>query len=193
MSAALTDKQQQQLAVTILAAVLLLIFGATALPLWLANASRQESIHLLQERLVRLQQMTDENVSLGPRLERLKREEINNGHYLKGNTETVAAAELQRLVKSIARQNQVSVTSTQILPAVAESNFVRIGLKVRVRGSMRGLVESIYDIETDKSFLFLDKLVLRDVSRRRIRVATAAKPFDAEFELAGYAYMPGDE
>jgi hypothetical protein len=193
MSAALTDKQRQQLAVTILAAVLLLIFGAIVLPLWFANASRQENIQLLQERLVRLQQMTDENVSLGPRLERLKREEINNGHYLKGNTETVAAAELQRLVKSIATQNQVSVTSTQILPAIAESNFVRIGLKVRVRGSMRGLVESIYDIETDKSFLFLDKLVLRDVSRRRTRVDTAGKPFDAEFELAGYAYMPGDE
>ena len=193
MSAAPTDKQPRKIAAAILAAALLMIFSATVLPLWFANASRQESIHLLQERLVRLQQMTDENVSLGPRLERLKREEINNGHYLKGNTETVAAAELQRLVKSIASQYQVSVTSTQILPAVAESNFVRIGLKVRVRGSMRGLVESIYDIETDKSFLFLDKLVLRDVSRRRIRVATAAKPFDAEFELAGYAYMPGDE
>ena len=108
-------------------------------------------------------------------------------------TSLPAAAELQHLVKSIASQYQVSVTSTQILPAVAESNFVRIGLKVRVRGSMRGLVESIYDIETDKSFLFLDKLVLRDVSRRRTRVASAAKPFDAEFELAGYAYMPGDE
>ena len=49
MSAALTDKQQQQLAVTILAAVLLLIFGAIVLPLWFANASRQENIHLLQE------------------------------------------------------------------------------------------------------------------------------------------------
>jgi hypothetical protein len=193
MIAALTDKQQQQLAVAILVAVLLLIFSATALPLWFANASRQESIHLLQEQLVRLQQMTDENISLGPRLERLKREEINNGHYLKGNTETVAAAELQRLVKTIAGRNQVNVTSTQILPAVAESNFVRIGLKVRVRGSMRGLIESIYDIESGQTFLFLDKLAFRDASRRRTRVATAAKPIDAEFEFAGYAFMPGDE
>lgn len=193
MSAFLTDKQQQQLAVAILMMALMLIFSATVLPLWFANTSRQESIQLLQERLVRLQQMTDENVNLGPRLERLKREEINNGYYLKGSTETVAAAELQRLVKTITGHNQVNVTSTQILPAVAESNFVRIVLKVRVRGSLRGLIESIYDIESDKTFLFMDKLVIRDASRRRSRVATAAKPIDAEFELAGYAYMPGDK
>ena len=193
MIAALPDKQQQQLAVAILVAVLLLIFGVTALPLWLANSSRQESIQVLHERLVRLQQMTDEDVSLRPRLERLKREEINNGHYLKGNTETVAAAELQRLVKNITGRNQVRVSSTQILEATEESNFLRIALKVRVRGSMRGLVESFYDFESDKTFLFLDRLVLRDASRRRSAAATAAKPIDAEFELSAYAYMPGDE
>lgn len=191
MIESLASKQRRQLAVVILIAMIVLVFSATILPAWIANASRQESIQLLQERLARSQRMAEEDISLRPRLQQLKRAELNNSHYLKGTTDTVAAAELQQLVKSITARNQVNVTSTQILSTVTENNFVRIALKVRVRGAMRGLVESIYDIESDRTFLFLDKLVLRDSSRRRS--AAAAKPIDAEFELSAYAYMPGDE
>ena len=186
MIAALTARQRRQLAVAILAMALLLAFSITVLPLWSANAARQENIELLQERLGRLQQMADGDASLRPRLERLKRAQLNDGHYLRGETETVAAAELQRLVKAITGRNQVTVTSTQILPASAEQDFIRIALKVRLRGSLSGLVESIYDIESNETFLFLDQLSLRDASRRRSAVATPAKPFDAELELAAY-------
>ncbi len=187
------NKQQRQLAVTILIAVVLSIFSVTMLPLWIANSARNEDIRELQQRLYHLQQLTDEGNSLRPRLEQMKREKINDGHYLRGNTETVAAAELQRLVKTITGRNQVSIASTQILPATKENDFVRVALKVRVRGAMHGLIESFYDIETEETFLFLDKLNLREASRRRAQVATAAKPIDAEFELTAYAYMPGDQ
>ena len=190
MIADLTDKRRQQLAIGILVAALSLLFSITVLPLWSANASRQEGIDLLQHRLVRLQRVVDEDASLRPRLERLKRAQINDGHYLKGGTETVAAAELQRLVKSITGRNQVNVASTQILPATGEQDFVRIALKVRLRGPLTGLIESIYDLETHETFLFLDKLVLRDATRRRSAPVTAAKPFEAELEVA--AYMAGE-
>lgn len=193
MITTLGAKQQRHLAIAILVVALLAIFSATVLPVWYANSERQENITLLQQRLYRLQHMADEGVSLRPRLEQMKREKINNGHYLKGNTETVAAAELQRLVKAITSRNHVGIASTQILPATEESDFVRVALKVRVRGSMQGLVESFYDIESDRTFLFLDKLSLRDASRRRTQTATASKPIDAEFELAAYAYMPGEK
>ena len=193
MISTLSTKQQRHLASAILATALLAIFSATVLPIWFANSARQADITSLQQRLYRLQHMADEGVSLRPRLEQMKREKINNGHYLKGNTETVAAAELQRLVKTITGRNHVGIASTQILPATEESDFIRVALKVRVRGSLEGLIESFYDIESDRTFLFLDKLSLRDASRRRTRTVTAAKPFDAEFELAAYAYMPGEK
>ena len=193
MITTLSVKQQRHLAVAILIVALLSIFSATVLPIWFANSARQENIQVQQQRLYRLQHMADEGLSLRPRLEQMKREKINNGHYLQGNTETIAAAELQRLVKTITSRYHVNVASTQILPTTGESDFIRIALKVRVRGSMQGLVESFYDIESDRTFLFLDKLSLRDASRRRVQSVTAAKPIDAEFEIAAYAYMPGDK
>ena len=114
MISTFSSKQQRHLAIAILATALLAIFSATVLPIWFANSARQADITLLQQRLYRLQYMADEGVSLRPRLEQMKREKINNGHYLKGNTETVAAAELQRLVKTITNRNHSDGSSKRI-------------------------------------------------------------------------------
>jgi general secretion pathway protein M len=182
----LTNSQRKQLAVGILVTLLLILFGVTVVPLWSVNASRLEHIHFLRARLAGLQQMADEEVNLRPRLEHLQRAQTNNAYYLKSSTETQAAAELQRLVKTITSGNKTIVTRTQVLPATEEQGFARITLKVRLRGPMRGIVESIYDIESNEPFLFLEDLHLQDTSRRRSAAAVAAKQIDAEFELIAY-------
>jgi general secretion pathway protein M len=151
---------------------------------WSINTAGEQRIQLLQERLAGLQQITREETGLRPRRERLKLDQINNGHYLKSNTETRAAAELQRLVKTIAGRNKTNVTRTQILLATEDEGFTRIALKVRLRGSMVGIIGSIYDIESNEPFLFLEDLHLQDTSRRQL--ATAAKQIDVEFELVAY-------
>jgi general secretion pathway protein M len=187
MNQQLTKNRRKQLAVGILVTLLLLLFGVTVVPLWSVNASSLERIQFLRGRLAGLQQMAAEEVNLRPRLEQLQRAQANNAYYLKSSTETRGAAELQRLVKTISSGNKTIVTRTQILPATEEQGFDRITIKVRLRGSMRGIVESIYDIESNEPFLFLKDLHLQDTARRRSAAAAAAKQIDAEFEL--FAYM----
>lgn len=180
----LTTSQRKQFAIGILALCLALLFSITVVPVWSINTAGEQRIQLLQERLAGLQQLTREEETLRPRRERLKLEQINNGHYLKSNTETRAAAEVQRLVKTIAGKNKTLVTRTQILLATEDEGFIRIALKVRLRGAMAGIIGSIYDIESNEPFLFLEDLHLQDTSRRQL--AKAAKQIDAEFELVAY-------
>lgn len=180
----LTSSQHRQFAIAILALFLAILFSITVLPVWSINAAGEQRIQLLQERLAGLQQIAREETNLRPRRERLKLEQINNGHYLKSSTDTRAAAELQRLVKTIAAKNKATVTRTQILLATEDEGFNRIALKVRLRGAMAGIIGSIYDIESNEPFLFLEDLHLQDTSRRRL--ANAAKQIDAEFELVAY-------
>jgi len=186
MIAALPGKQQRWIAIGLLIAVLIVVFSVIVLPLWSANTSRQEIIQVLGERLANLRRMADEDATLRPRLELLKRAQIENGHYLKGSSETVAAAELQRLVKSISGGNNITVTSTRIMPASKEEDFVRIEIRIRLRGSLTGIIESVYDLESNETFLFLNNLSLHDASRRRPTRAIVAKPVDAELEIAAY-------
>ena len=186
MTEQFTASQRKQLAVGILVAVIFCLLGITAIPLWSINASSQEHIDLLQMQLAGLTQMSDEDAVLRPQLERLQRDQISNVHYLKGSTETQSAAELQRLVKSIASRNKTTVTRTQVLSSTQDRGLARIALRVRMRGSMRGVVDSIYDIESSEPFLFMKNLRLQDTSRRKTAAAIAAKQIDAEFELTAF-------
>lgn len=173
-------------AIAILVAAVGILLAATALPLWLVNASQREEVDQLHERLERLSQVAGMDADLRPKFSELRESQLSNGHYLKSDTVAVAGAELQRIVKDIAAANQTQLISTQILPSNNEAGFIRIGLKVHLRGSLKGVLQSIYEIETGEVFLFPENLSLRDSGIRPRPRQIVKKQMDATFELVGY-------
>ena len=184
----LDNKQRQQLAVALLVVVLGIILSVTAMPLWLANASYRADIDQLNTRLQTYRRVTTRDANLLPQFEQLKHSQLTDGHYLRSETAAVAGAELQRMVKEIAAANQAQILSTQILPASPEQGFVQITLKVRLRGTYEGVLRSLYDMETNDIFLFLDNISMRDSTAARRPRQIEIRKMDADFDLV--AYMP---
>ncbi len=184
----LDNKQRQQLAVALLVVVLGIILSVTAMPLWLANASYRADIDQLNTRLQTYRRVTTRDANLLPQFEQLKHSQLTDGHYLRSETAAVAGAELQRMVKEIAAANQAQILSTQILPASPEQGFVQITLKVRLRGTYEGVLRSLYDMETNDIFLFLDNISMRDSTAARRPRQIQIRKMDADFDLV--AYMP---
>jgi Tfp pilus assembly protein PilO len=184
----LNKDQQQKLAIGILALLIILVATVVLVPVWRINHDYASQITTMQTRLQTLQSRAEADEALRPGYEQLVRSHATSGHHLKSDTEAVAAAELQRIVKSITAGNGTQILTTQILPATDEAEFVRVTLKVRVRGPYEGIVQSIYDIEASQTFLFLDNLSIRDGARRRIRGTAEINQFDGDFDLI--AYMP---
>ena len=184
----LDNKQRQQLAVALLIVVLGIILSVTAMPLWLANASYRADIDQLNTRLQTYRRVTTRDANLLPQFEQLKHSQLTDGHYLRSETAAVAGAELQRMVKEIAAANQAQILSTQILPASPEQGFVQITLKVRLRGTYEGVLRSLYDMETNDIFLFLDNISMRDSTAARRPRQIEIRKMDADFDLV--AYMP---
>ncbi len=183
------DKQRQrQLAAGILVVTAGLLLSVTALPLWLANASRQDTLNQLHERLLRYEQISARDGGLLPQYEKLIRTRMSAGNYLKSNTVAVAGAELQRMAKDITTANSAQMISTQILPAANEQGFIRVALKVRLRGPLTAILESFYDIETSDVVMFLDNVHVRESGTRRRPGQIQLHPMDADFDLI--AYMP---
>ena len=107
--------------------------------------------------------------------------------YLTTDNESLAAAELQRVVKRIVTAHQAEVLSTQIVPPVQEQGFTRVALRVRMRGTLESAVAVFYSIETDKLFLFLDNVSVRALgSRYQQRMVPTRQSLDMDFELVGY-------
>ena len=188
MISKLDRKQQRQLAIGILAAAGIAIFLFTAGPVWLANASRQATLDDAHERPQRYEQISNRDRELLPQYEALLRKQRSAGNHLRSETSAVAGAELQRIVKAISASNRAQILSTQLLPVSVEQGFLRVALKVRLRGELPAILQSLYDVETNDVYMFVDNISLRDNTSGRGLSQGKLPPMDAEFELV--AYMP---
>jgi hypothetical protein len=111
-----------------------------------------------------------------------------SGKHLRSETVALAGAELQRRVTSISAGNGARVMSTQILPTANEKGFLRVALKVRLTGPLPALLQSLYDLETDDVYMFVDNAALIDPRGGRADLRNELRPMNADFELI--AYMP---
>ena len=184
----LDRKQRKQFAIGILAGLVFAALTITAGPLWIANASRQAALDDAHERLQRYQQIASRDQELLPQYQALLQKQRSAGNHLRSETSAVAGAELQRLVKAITGRNQAQILSTQLLPVSEEQGFLRVALKVRLRGELPAILQSLYDIETGDVYMFVDNVALRDNMSGRSQYQGRLRPMDAEFELV--AYMP---
>ncbi|NCF16395.1 MAG: hypothetical protein GWP62_13860 [Gammaproteobacteria bacterium] len=188
MISELDSKQQRQLAIGILVLAMLAFLSLTAGPVWYANASRQAAMDQAQERLLRYEQIAARDKELLPQYEALRQSQKSAGNQLRSDTAAVAGAELQRRVKDITAVHQAQIVSTQILPIATEEGFVRIALRVRLRGVLPALLQSVYDIETNEVHMFLDNLSFRNNAAGLRQRQMLIRPMEAEFDLI--AYMP---
>jgi general secretion pathway protein M len=188
MIADLDAKQQRQFAIGLLMLAVIFFLGITAGPVWYANASRQAALDQAQEHLQRFEQIAARDTELLPQYEALRQSQKSAGNQLRSDTAAVAGAELQRRVKDITAVHAAQIISTQILPVASEEGFVRIALRVRLRGVLPSLLRSIYDIETNNVHMFLDNLSLRNNATNLRQRQGLIRPMEAEFDLI--AYMP---
>ena len=181
----LNDSQQRWLALAILILVFSLVVSITVLPVWSANRNFSQTIATLEGRLEQLQRAAALGAKLQPHYQQLKQLLASDKHYLKSASETLAAAELQRLVKGVAQAKKVEVLSMQNLPASREDNGIRCALKVTMRGDLENIIEMFHALETGSPFVFLDKVSIRNIMSRR-KTIPSNLPLDTDFELFGY-------
>jgi general secretion pathway protein M len=187
----LSSLSQRNLAVGLLISVISCLVLTAVWPIWSANNAYQARIDTVVSELSRLRSHAAADKQLRPRLEQLRKSQLADGYYLKSGTEAVAAAELQRIIKEITGRNGTQILSTQILPAVSEQDFTRVALRVRARGRLTGIIESVYEIESYRTFLFLDNVSIRHSARGGTTLQGVSNQFDSEFDLIGY--MPGQQ
>lgn len=180
--------QQRQLAVGLLVIAALLLLCVTILPVTLANRALNGEIETLHGRLQRLETIASQDEELRARYSKLRQNQATRGYFLQGDSEAVASADLQRILKNITTAHGTQLMSTQILPAVTEDSLTRVSLRVRIRGPMEGLVESLYELESNLALLFLDNISVRTAVsvRQRLRAANNNLPFEANFDLTAY-------
>ena len=189
----LTKRQRQALAFGLLVLIVVVIFSLTIAPLWAVNRHYVETIDGLDQRLQILQRTAAADTDLRSQHEQLKRTLASNRHFIKSNTEALAAAKLQEIVQRIAGSKGMEVLSTQILPSRDDAGFTRVALKVRMRGSLNNTVKLFHALETGQPYLFLDNVTVRSHARRTRaikRTGSYTEVLNLDFDLIGYMQKP---
>jgi len=185
-------KTQRQLsALLILVMVAAALASLTVLPVWWANRHYDDTVAAMESELEVLQRVAATGSGLRSEHEQLKRLRTTDRHYLQSSSESLAAAELQRLLKRIAMAKKMEVFSIQNLPAAEEHDFTRIALKVRMRGTLDNIVGLFHTIETGEPFLFMENISLRSLARKMHSPSPVQQTLEADFELVGYIPRQG--
>lgn len=187
----LTKRQRQALALGMLVLVAGIVFSLAIAPLWAINSHYADRIDTLEQRLQILQRAAAADSGLRSQHEQLKRMLATNRHFIRRDTEALAAARLQEIVQRLAGTSGMEVLSTQILPSSEEAGFTRVALKVRMRGQLEDTVKLFHALETGQPYLFLDDVSVRSHARRTHKLtASYAQMLNVAFDLVGYMQKP---
>jgi hypothetical protein len=185
--AKMSPGRRRAIAISILCVVTVAALGVTVVPIWLVNRNLGSRIEELGDLLVRYENIVEQDSEIREYYTRLTEARSSSGQLLKSESASVAAAEIQRALRSITDGNDAALLSTQILPAtdLDEEGLQPVGVRVRIRGTLPSVVKSIYDLESNSMLLFLENFSLRIAGDRRVGNSPLTRSFEANFDVIG--------
>jgi len=192
MMGRLEPRQGRLLALLLLVVVLVLTGTAILVPALSMNRHYDELITSMNDQLAVYQRVARHGDQYQAQYQRLQRLQQQDRRYLQSDTESLATAELQRIVKQIISGNQGEILSTQVMQTAQEEGFKRVTIQIRMKSTLEDMVKIFHALETRKPYLFLEDVTVRSrqVARRRLpsnaSIDEAMSQLDIDFKLSGY-------
>ena len=185
------------LALTILAVVILAGYQVIVQPLITAYAETKDDIAQSSEILRRYKVLASEKPALNERLAAIREDDAVHLGYLEGESDALAAAELQDLAAEAIDAADGQIKSTQILNVTevedGPSSVRKTGLKLRFTATIDGLAAALYDLETIEPHLFIDNLaVVSNHRRSRNNEVENEVTLDIRMDIFGYSRQRPD-
>ena len=193
MIAQLPRVQRRILAVLLLLVAVGAVARLMALPIWTTFSDNRDAIAQTEDNIARYSRLSTRVEALRSIVDELEQADNLDRYVFSQESEPLAAAALQDRIKSVVTNSGGTLTSTQVLPTVAEQGFKRVIVNVRMAVSVDALQRVLYGLENNLPYLLTDDVVIlsRGAGKRR-RKATAVDALDVRFNLYGFMRDPGE-
>ena len=187
MIAQLPRVQRRILAVLLLLAAVGVVARLMAWPIWTTYADNRDAIAQIEDNIARYSRLSIQVDALATIVSELEQADNLDRYVFSQESEPLAAAALQDRIKSVVTDSGGALTSTQVLPTVAEQGFKRVVVNVRMAVSVDALQRVLYALENNLPYLLADDIIIlsRGTGKRR-RNATAVDALDVRFNLYGF-------
>lgn len=167
--------------ITLLLIMLGLVYLVIIYP---ALQERNENKQRLDNLSHQVQEFTRANASidsLKQQIRQLETMDIDAGGFLQASSNTLAAAEMQNLLKVILEQNNANLVSAQVMNENKEELYPRITVRAFVKTDIEGLRSMLYALSTNSPLLIIDNI---NIQKRQ--GSQTDDLLDIRFEISGY-------
>jgi general secretion pathway protein M len=176
------------LALLLLLLLLVVLWRATAAPLWGAWQADRDAVVRQRDAIARLRGLASMGADYRRALERSRASNGFDGALIEAPSATLAAAELQQQVKALVEGAGGSLVSAQPVDTVPAGPFTRIGLSLRVLVSVQALQKVLYELETRRPLVVIDEMLVlsRAGSARNRRRAKVTGQLDVRLQVGSF-------
>jgi general secretion pathway protein M len=187
MTPRVSPQMQRLAALAILAALVMAVVVGVIEPVVSAYVDAGQTIARDRAAVAHAEQSGLDTTTLQAELASLKAQAGPPPGSLQSANESLAAAELQRRLKTVIEAVHGEVRSMQTLPPRLDSGFRRITVRGQASLKIAGLQQAVYDLETTSPLLFLDNVEVTAHPDQSGHPGAAEDPrLDVRFDLYGY-------
>ena len=196
MKLTLSRPVRRIVAVGLLVAVIVLVWGTVVAPLAAGYARDLDIIARLPQSLSRTGNQQEEISALERELQGLKKNPEATAGLLAGSNQSIVAAQLQERLRVLVDRSHGELRRTQVLAATDAGNFRRIAVRADLVLSLAGLQQVVYDLEAASPYLFIDNLDIkqhqsaRDDGSGDEKNVQPDQRLDVNLDLSGYMRRP---
>lgn len=162
----LSPSMQRFVAVSLLALLVLTVFFYGLLPLAKYYLQKSEDVQFERQQLNRFEFLLSNEDVINAELARIDELGSRGDLFLSGNKLAIASANLREFVNEALQRSGGQLVSSQEYEAGKIEAATAVGLRLQVSGEVHNLVDFLYELETARPLIFIDKLAVTSSSSR---------------------------
>jgi len=184
--------QHALLSTSILVLGLLFLYYLLVSPALVSRSNFDERRDELELQLVKYKKAEQQLVQLKNQISQLNNNSSQKAYFLENKPDTLAAADLQKRLKTLIESHNGQIVSTQ--PMIDQDNdlFSKVTVKLHMRGNINTLQETLYALEFATPLLFIDNIIIQNRVRRSAsrRNQPNADQLEIRLDVTGYIFEP---
>lgn len=179
--------RERTLASVALGVLLLVIIRYGIIGPYLAYDARlEEEIEQEVQHVAKMQRQHDRSAQVEAHLTRLRQHfQQTRQQLIPGETPSLAAAQLQERVRTLATQSGLDLVTTQVMREEAAGEFRKIAVQVTLRGDLSALADFLARVEYGDWRLAVTTLEVRSLYNMRLPRATGQGLLTITLEVSG--------
>ncbi|QWF69914.1 general secretion pathway protein GspM [Methylomonas paludis] len=170
------EHKQRWLALGLLVVVIGLFVAVVLVPLITTGWAYHDEKNDLLFRLQRQQKIAARRDVVSQALDAAKQQFQDQAYFSNRDTEALASADLQNIVKTAVTDAGGQLTSTQGLPGKTDNNFTRVAVRVRLTANIETLRTILLTISNSVPVLIIDQIDITPLRGTRNRPNNKVEP-----------------